>query len=278
MFAFLSSFFKKESIDCYAPIPLSACRVVKPYLLERAGIGSGTVIMMAIPYYSHACDDPKRNISAYAVPRDYHFYYKQFFERLLSALEARFPNNKFAAFADHSPFDELDAAAKAGLGMRGKNHLLLTEKYSSYVFLGELITDAELPCESREVVCCEACGKCIQACPSAECGGCLSALTQKKGELSREESDAILRFGTVWGCDICQEVCPHTQKAIKSGTIYSPIPFFEEETIACLTLEMLQSMSDEAFSQRAYAWRGKDTILRNLKLMEAYQRKGENSC
>ena len=278
MFSFLSSFFKKECIDCYAPIPLSACRVVKPYLLERAGIEGGTVIMMAIPYYSHACDDPKRNISAYAVPRDYHFYYKQLFERLLAGLRKKFPNNKFAAFADHSPIDELDAAAKAGLGMRGENHLLLTPKYSSYVFLGELITDMDIPCDPCEVIQCEACGRCMQVCPAKECGSCLSSLTQKKGELTPREADAILRFGTVWGCDICQEVCPHTQKAIRSGSIYSPIAFFEEETISCLTVEKLQSMSDEDFSKRAYSWRGKDTILRNLQLAEAHQKKGETPC
>lgn len=275
MFAFLSSFLKKELIDCYAPIPLSACRIVKPYLLERAGIQSGTVVMMAIPYFSPACRDPERNVSAYAVSRDYHLFYKNLFERLLSALQTRYPQNKFAAFADHSPIDELEAAAKAGLGIIGKNHLLITKKYSSYVFLGELITDMEITCDSNPIEECENCGKCMSLCPAAECGGCLSALTQKKGTLTEDEKNCILKFGSLWGCDICQQVCPHTQKALLSGSIETPIPFFKENTISHLSVEAVEAMSDEDFLQRAYSWRGRDTILRNLKLAEEQEKKGE---
>ena len=278
MFAFLSSFFEKEFIDCYAPIPLSACRIVRPYLLEKEEIENGTVIVMAIPYFSPACMDPERNISAYAVSRDYHLFYRQLFERLLSALREAFPQNKFAAFADHSPIDELDAAAKAGLGKIGKNHLLITPKYSSYVFLGELITDAVLPCEPKPVTPCEGCGKCLSACPMEDCGTCLSALTQKKGELTEHEQACILKYGSLWGCDICQQVCPHTQKALKSQSIASPIPFFGECATPHLTSKILEEMSEEEFLKRAYSWRGRNTILRNLKLAEAAQEKGIKEC
>ena len=278
MFAFLSSFFEKEFIDCYAPIRLSDCRIVRSYLLDREGIQNGTVIMMAIPYFSPACKDSERNISAYATPRDYHLFYKAFFERLLFALKERYPRNKFAAFADHSPIDELDAAARAGLGIIGKNHLLITPKYSSYVFLGELITDMDIPCTPQPIKECENCGKCMALCPAEECGGCLSALTQKKGELSKQEEDCILKFGSFWGCDICQQACPHTQAALKSGSIETPIPFFRKHTIPCLTAEILESMSDEEFSKRAYSWRGKNTILRNLRLAQKQVEEGEKSC
>ena len=278
MFAFLSSFFEKKSIDCYAPIPLSECRIVKPYLLERAGIGGGTVIMMAIPYFSPACKAPKRNISAYAVSRDYHLFYKELFAELLSELSERYPQNKFAAFADHSPIDELQAAAKAGLGMIGKNHLLITQKYSSYVFLGELITDIEIPCRAQPILECENCGRCMSLCPAKECGGCLSALTQKKGALDQNEEAYILKFGSLWGCDICQEVCPHTQRALKRGSIESPIGFFKEEAIPCLSSSLLESMSDEDFAKRAYSWRGRETIMRNIKLAEMQAKKGDPSC
>ena len=278
MFAFLSSFFEKEFIDCYAPIPLSACRVVRPYLLEQAEIQNGTVIIMAIPYFSPACMDPERNISAYAVSRDYHLFYRQLFERLLAALRNAYPQNKFAAFADHSPIDELDAAAKAGLGKIGKNHLLITPKYSSYVFLGELITDAILPCNPNPIIECEGCGKCLSLCPLEDCGTCLSALTQKKGELTAHEKECILKYGTLWGCDICQQVCPHTQNAIKTNSIVSPIPFFGECATPCLTSQAVEAMSDDEFSARAYSWRGRTTILRNLKLAEEASAKGEKQC
>lgn len=278
MLTFLSSFFEKELIDCYAPIPLSACRVVRPYLLEKAGIEDGTVIIMAVPYFSSASNAHDRNISAYAVSRDYHLFYRNLFERLLEVLRAAYPQNKFAAFADHSPIDEPDAAARAGLGKIGKNHLLITPKYSSYVFLGELITDAILPCLPSPVIECENCGRCLSACPMEECGTCLSALTQKKGELTAHEKECILKHGSLWGCDICQQVCPHTQKAIKSRSIESPIPFFGENATPHLTVKAIEEMSEVEFSMRAYSWRGRNTILRNLKLAEDAREKGKQEC
>ena len=277
MLTFLSSFFEKELIDCYAPIPLSACRVVRPYLLEKAGIEDGTVIIMAVPYFSSDCNAPDRNISAYAVSRDYHLFYRNLFERLLEVLRAAYPQNKFAAFADHSPIDEVNAAAKAGLGMIGKNQLLITPRYSSYVFLGEVITDAVLPCKSLPITSCENCGKCLLECPMQECGVCLSALTQKKGTLSEEEAVCVVKHGSLWGCDLCQEACPHTQKAIREHTIESPIPFFREQHLARLSTTLLEEMPDDVFAERAYAWRGKHTVLRNAELMEAFE-KGATKC
>ncbi|MBE6601218.1 MAG: epoxyqueuosine reductase [Ruminococcaceae bacterium] len=277
MFSFLSTFFSKKQIDCFAAIPLEDCRIVRPYLLDKHGIQrSGTVIVMAVPYYTRSCDDPRRNLSAYATSRDYHTFYKMLFEELIPCLQDRFPQFRFAGFADHSPIDELDAAVRAGLGVYGKNHLVITPKYSSYVFLGELITDAIIPCVSHPVRTCEDCGACMRICPSKECGGCLSALTQKKGILNDEEKRTILKYESVWGCDICQETCPHTIAAKRNGTVYSPIPFFQEASIPELTLSIFDEMSDTEFAGRAYAWRGRDTIRRNLLLFE--EEKGEHKC
>ncbi len=278
MLAFLSNFLQKKGIDCFAPIPLSACRVEKPYLLARHGIEDGTAIMLAIPYYTTHCDRDDRNLSAYATARDYHLFFKSLYDELLPLLEERFPSNRFAAFADHSPIAEVHAAAIAGLGVIGQNHMLLTEKYSSYVFLGEIITDATLPATVHKVSGCQGCGLCVKACPAEELGGCLSALTQKKGDLTDGERKVIKRFGSVWGCDICQGVCPHTKKAKQDGTIYSPIGFFADATIPHLTRDALESMSDRDFSERAFSWRGRDTILRNLCLFEEKEKGGDQPC
>ena len=276
MFSFLLNFFQKEKIDCFSVLPLEECKVQKPYLLEREGIESGSVILLAIPYYTHACSCEDRNLSAYAVPRDYHLYFKMLYARLLPQLREAFPQNKFAAFSDHSPISEGEAAAKAGMGMLGKNHLLITPKYASYVFLGEIVTDMHIPCEIHPVQECENCGACMRACPAEECGGCLSALTQKKGELTAQEQELMLRYGSVWGCDICQAVCPHAKQAIRSGSIYSPIPFFAKQTLPHLTQKALLAMDEQAFLDRAYSWRGKATILRNLKLFE--ENGGKTEC
>lgn len=275
MFTFLLKFFQKKHIEYFAPLALCDCRVIRPYLLERAGIMDGTAILFAIPYLTPAAADPTRNLSAYAVSQDYHLFFEALYEELLPMLRAAFPQFLFAGFADHSPIDEVDAAARAGLGVIGQHRLLITPNYSSYVFLGEIVTNAKLPCAPREISTCEGCGACMRQCPASACGGCLSALTQKKGALTQEEFHAIVSGGSVWGCDICQAVCPHTQSAIRAGTVYSPIPFFSETPLAHLTIETLDAMSDEEFAHRAYAWRGRKTIRRNLLLM---QEKGETPC
>ncbi len=274
MFTFLSEILQKKHIDTFAPIPLSACKTVRPYLLEREGIADGTVIVLAIPYYTHACKDPARNLSAYAVSKDYHLFFASLFDELLPLLRARFPMHRFAGFADHAPIDEIHAAAAAGLGVLGENNLLLTEPYSSYVFLGEIITDAHIPCEPKPLRHCDGCTVCRRACPARGGALCLSELTQKKGALTADEEQALLAHNTVWGCDICQEVCPYTRRALARGTIFSPIPFFNTDTIPRLTSELLEKMSEAEFQARAYAWRKRETIGRNLKLKE----KGELSC
>lgn len=265
----ISELLTKNHIDCFGFLPLSACRITKPYLLDKADIKDGTAILFAMPYYTRMCDGEK-NISAYAVSKDYHFYFKNLADELLAILKTQFQSHRFAAFADHSPIDERTAASMAGLGMIGKNGLLITKKYSSYVFIGAILTDAILDCQIFEPSYCENCGACLEACPMTqkETDTCLSALTQKKGTLSDEEKSLILKYGSLWGCDICQEVCPHTIKAKANGTLYSPIPFFSEDCIGVLTSEKLLNMDDDTFLKRAYSWRTREVIMRNLLLSE----------
>lgn len=265
----IKELLENEGIFIYGFCPLDKCIIKKQYLLDKAGIGDGFAVIFAIPYYTRACEE-KRNISAYAVGRDYHLFVKELEGRILSELKSSFPNTRFALFADHSPIDERDAAAKVGLGIFGKNRLLITEKYSSYIFLSELIVGAPLPdgnFEEKEIKYCEDCGLCQKACPwlGGECDECLSALTQKKGELNKNEKALIKKY-SLWGCDICTEVCPHTKKAKSDGTVYSPINFFNENAISYLTYEKIADMSDGEFEKRAYSWRGRETILRNTEI------------
>ena len=267
MIDFIIQLLREHQIDLAAPINLKDCRITRPYKLENVGFDGNSplsAVIFAVPYLVPGIE---RNISAYAVGRDYHGYFKELFDTIVPALKERFPENKFAGFSDDSPIDERLAAAKAGIGILGENGLLITDKYSSYVFLGEMITDLPLESSPIEPAHCSGCGKCIAACPKNEIGKCLSELTQKKGELSAEEISFIKKYGSAWGCDICQEVCPHTIKAKKEQTIYTNIDYFKNNCIPTLSAELLCQMDDEEFQKRAYSWRKRATVLRNLEII-----------
>ena len=260
-------------------IPLSVCKPAKSYLLERAGIPStGTAILFAVPYVMTAdAGDPTRNLSLYAVPRDYHGYMKELEATVFPSLRKDYPDFAFALFADHSPILEADAAARAGLGVLGMNGLLLTPAYGSLVFIGELVTSADYTAVTGEAVpvfpadppLCEGCGLCVKACPAGcregDRTGCLSALTQKKGELTPKEIASIMKGGLVWGCDACQLACPHNRAVIEAGKD-TPVPYFRKERLIRVDAEALEAMDDAAFRERAYSWRGRAVILRNCGL------------
>ena len=268
MFEFVKKQLSELNIELVSCISLDECQITRPYLLQKHAIENGSAIIFAVPYLSKDALE-RKNISCYAIARDYHLFFSELFEKITNELKAKYPQNKFTGFTDHSPINEIDAAARCGLGVIGKNHLLITKKYSSYVFIGEIITDVSLPSFAGEKKCCSNCGTCISKCPvNMRNGECLSAITQKKGELSDTERHLIQKHGCAWGCDICQEVCPLTQAATKSETIYTNIEFFNSTLTPNLTSHQVEEMSDEEFKERAYSWRGKNVILRNLKYLE----------
>ena len=258
----------ERGITLASPISLKNCILTRPYKLSRAGFDVErelTAIIFAVPYLA---PHKKKNLSAYAICRDYHGYFAELFDSLIPMLSELYPENHFAGFADNSPIDERHAAASAGLGIIGDNGLLITEKYSSYVFLGEIITDIPTDVPPKAIEHCLGCGECKRVCPADEIGQCLSALTQKKGELSADEKNAIISFGLVWGCDICQEVCPYTKQAVEKYTIYTNIDYFKSDLLPILSSHTIDSMNDDELSRRAYSWRGRETIGRNIKILE----------
>lgn len=267
LYNFISELFRSEGITLFASLPLSHCNIVKPYLLEKAGITDGSAVICAVPYFSEQLIG-EHNISAYCAVKDYHLFFEKLKTKLLTELKNHYPEYKFEFFADHSPIDERNAAASAGLGVIGLNGMLITEKYSSYVFLGELICNAKLPFQLKEIEYCIGCKKCLAECPTRKDGICLSAITQKKGELTDTESELMKKHNTAWGCDICQKTCPYTEKAIKNGTVFTNIDYFLTDIIPDLDCNVLSALSDEEFSFRAFSWRGKATVERNLKILE----------
>lgn len=267
----LKTIFENEKIEFFGVLPFSSCNCRRQDLIERHGICAQEIqstIVFLVPYY--VCDG-KGNISLYARSGDYHFYCEALFERILPVLEEKF-GGKFLGFADKSPIEENIAAAKAGLGVLGDNYMLINEKYGSFVFLAEILStvparELGFSGEPGEAKSCLHCGACKRACPALiENEECLSSLTQKKGMLTPPQEAYIRKYGSVWGCDLCQLACPLTQKAIREN-IQTPIPFFKENRISVLTEDMLNAMSKEKFRFRAFSWRGKAPLLRNLSIV-----------
>ena len=186
------------------------------------------------------------------------------YDDLSKKFSEHFINEQFIGFSDHSPINERDAAIKAGLGMIGMNSMLINPKYGSYIFIGSIFTTLELETVFYDAVACIKCGKCVEACPTgALVNGfdkCLSFITQKKNK-TEEDIRTILNNYSIWGCDICQDVCPYNKNAEDS-----PISFFDENIINHLTTSIVNDMDDDEFEKRAFSWRGRKTILENLSL------------
>lgn len=220
-----------------------------------------SVIVACFPYLLPKENYRNSNISKYAVVTDYHSVAINRLQSACDELKKIYPDEEFSCFADNSPVPEVSAACMAGLGVRGLNSLLITKDFGSYVFIGEIVTSLEIEAESREIKPCAECGKCIGICPAKALDGkgvntekCLSAITQKKGILSPEEESLMKECGCVWGCDICQDICPMNKNAA-----VTQINEFISSSVPVLTFQT-------EIEGRAYEWRGKKVIERNLDL------------
>lgn len=262
----IEKLFASEKIEYFSALRYADCKVIRPDIADRCKITPKSVVVFLLPYYS----GETVNISRYAASMDYHIAVREITGRIIEGLVSEFPENKFFGFGDHSPIDERHAALISGLGVLGGNRLLINEKYGSYVFIAEIISDLDPESfgahEPMPILHCEGCGACTRACPTKslteECE-CLSAITQRKGELAEREVELMRSQGTVWGCDACQSACPHN-----AAPCFTPIEFFHKERIGELTAEILYSMSDEEFARRAYSWRGRKTVKRNLDVFK----------
>lgn len=247
-------------------LPFTSCDIINEKLVRKIGFSPKSVCIATLPYYTPACDN-YRIISSYSLSYDYHNLIQRIGNEVVREAKLMFPTQNFVCFGDHSPINEKTAAAKAGLGIIGAHSLLITPMHSSYVFLFEIFTNLDLEYVNYEIQHCEMCGKCKQICPSklSNNGKCVSEITQKKGSLTTEEEILIYAVNSAWGCDMCQMVCPHTIKAIENKTIYTSMDWFYNNIIPVPSIESINDTDD--FVKRAYSWRGKPTILRNIDIL-----------
>jgi len=180
-------------------------------------------------------------VARYARGVDYHEVMKGRLHGLCDALRAEHPGHVFRAFTDIEPVLEREHAARAGLGWIGKNTMLIHPRIGSYFFLGGIVTTLELavpppPPEGQRAVPdhCGTCTRCIDACPTGaitayrvDASRCISALTiEQRGTI-----DPGLHAGMgawVYGCDVCQEVCPHNSPRSEEviGELARPNPAY----------------------------------------------------
>ena len=259
----IEQFFSENKIEYFSAVRYRDCIETAPQIMERESFLAKSVIIFLIPYYTKKTE----NLSVYAASLDYHIFIKEITGRLIDTLKLYYPEEHFAAYGDHSPIDERHAALISGLGIMGDSGLLINEKYGTYVFIADVVTSIppeELSAVKLDIKHCSHCHRCIDACPTGILSGkgsdCLSAITQRKGELTENEVELMRKCDTVWGCDICQEACPYNKERE-----VTPIDFFFEERIDRLTSEYLASLSKEELRRRAFGWRGRAVLERNLE-------------
>jgi epoxyqueuosine reductase len=184
--------------------------------------GARSVIVLAYNYYQeYPAANDKSLFSRYALGKDYHKVLKDKIYILLEELRSAAGKVEGRVFVDSAPLLERAWAEKAGLGWIGKNSMLINPREGSWFFLGELVIDLELDYTGERIRdYCGSCTKCIDACPTGaitdsrtlDSSKCISYLTiEKKGNFSDSERTQLNNY--VFGCDICQEVCPWNKKA-----------------------------------------------------------------
>lgn len=263
----LKEYFESVKVEYYAVLSYADCREINGDIMAREDFTPRSVIVYLLPYYT----GETVNISRYAASLDYHLLLRECATGLIDALKASDPDISAKGYGDHSPIDEVGAALRAGLGIIGDNGLIINEKYGSYVFIGDVVTD--IPPEElgaiapAEIKGCMHCIACKLACPTGilrgEGSDCLSAITQRKGDLTEDEKELMRRYNTAWGCDVCQSVCPYNRTPA-----ITPIGFFHTERITELTRELLDGMDKSEFLRRAFAWRTRRTVERNLEILK----------
>lgn len=229
-----------------------------------------TIISIAFPYY-HEGESVDNGFSIYTKRFDYHRVLKKYLKEICEYIEGL--GGKAQAFVDSNSLPERYIAYLAGVGFIGRNNMIITEKYGSYVFLGEIITDLELECEdigSFEEISkykkCGECDNCIKECPTKSINKsrinpniCLSYITQKK---DINDKEIKLLKGNLFGCDFCQLKCPYNE-GVDTDIIeeFKTLDYMNNEVITYASMD--NRYFKDKVNTTSCGWRGKNVIRRN---------------
>lgn len=193
----------------------------------------------------------KGTISNYAWGEDYHGVMKEKLENVLSQIQVLIPEAQGRVVVDTGPLLERSFSEQAGIGWIGKNTCVIHPRFGSYLFLGEALLNIDLEKDVMQLDHCGSCSRCLDACPTRaltpyelDATRCIAYLTnEKRGDFSKEEKSMIGQ--AVFGCDICQLVCPWNEKALVPNLSYfQPRP----ETFVP-SLQNLKMLTQEDFKQ-----------------------------
>ncbi|GIW81410.1 MAG: epoxyqueuosine reductase [Gemmatales bacterium] len=238
-----------------------------------------SIIMVAMNYRPHAStadgNDSSGRIAAYALGKDYHDVLRTRLKALLGWMQQEHPGCRGRAVVDTAPLLERDFARRAGLGWIGKNTMLINKRLGSFLFLGALLVDIDLqpdlPFEPNH---CGSCTACLDACPTQafvqpgvlDSRRCISYLTiELRGSIDESLRSEIGDW--LFGCDVCQEVCPWNRKAPAGRQPdLQPLP----EIVALDVVELLQ-MDEQEFRRRfgatALSRAGRRGLIRNAAIV-----------
>lgn len=231
-----------------------------------------TIISIAFPYY-HLDEnaDESNGFSVYTKRLDYHRVVKKYLAEICSYIETLGGNA--VGLVDSNALPERYIAYLAGVGFIGRNNMIITKKYGSYIFLGEIITDLDIVCEDQrdfseipKYTECNQCDQCIKECPTKSINKsrsnpniCLSYITQKK-DISDKEIKLLK--GNIFGCDFCQIKCPYNEE-IETNILkeFQTLEYMNEDPYTYASMD--NKYFKEKISHTSCGWRGKNVIKRN---------------
>lgn len=242
---------------------LESRKIISDYFPECMSI-----LSIGVPYPVHCSTLQKGygGISSMAWGHDYHKTVKALLEGIVEDLKGVIGNFEYKLHVDSGPLVDRELAVNGGLGFFGKNQFVIHPECGLNFYIGHILVNIELLHENNQVaIDCGSCTACIDACPVGALGEnfafnpalCLSEVTQKKEHLTIIETN---RMGmNLYGCDVCQKVCPYLNKNIDTAMYAKDLPQIELEDI----LSMSNRQFKETFMNTGFFWRGLKVIKRN---------------
>ncbi len=231
-----------------------------------------SIVCVAVNYYTskqHSTDPNSGKVSRYAWGDDYHDVLTERLRELSLWLSLEYPGTECRYYVDTGPMMDKVWAQRAGLGWIAKHTNVITQEFGSWVFLGELLTTLELEYDSPATDHCGTCTLCIDACPtqaivepySVDSNRCISYLTiEHRGDIAADLTPQFENW--IYGCDICQDVCPWNHKF--SAETNEP-HFQPREANLAPSLSEWKDMSQERFTELFKGSPMKRTKLAGLK-------------